>query len=147
MHIGMKHPVPAVAAIIIRDHAILLIRRGTEPGLGKWSVPGGSMEIGETIEEAVKREVLEETGLVIDVGDLAGVSNLIVKQDDTILFHYILLDYFAVVVSGVAVPATDAVECKWVSFDDLGKYDLTSSLVDRLREHNILQVSVRSSLP
>jgi ADP-ribose pyrophosphatase len=110
MHIGMKHPVPAVAAIIVKNHEILLIKRGAEPGAGKWSIPGGSMEIGETIEEAVKRETLEETGLVIDVGKLAGVSDLIVKQDDTILFHYILLDYYVTVVSGEPAAATDAVE-------------------------------------
>lgn len=139
----MKHPVPAVAAIIVRNREILLIKRGAEPNLGKWSIPGGSMEIGETIEEAVKRETLEETGLVIDVGEFAGVSDLIVKQDDTILFHYILLDYFGTVVSGAAAAATDATECRWVPFDDLGKYDLTPAILDRFRKLGFIE----SSLP
>lgn len=133
----MKHPVPAVAAVIIRDQEILLIKRGAEPGIGQWSIPGGSMEIGETIEEAVKREVVEETGLIVEVGELAGVYNLIVKQDNEILFHYVLLDYFAKVISGTASAATDAAECRWVPFADLGSYSLTASLAKRLREMGI----------
>ena len=64
----MKHPVPAVGAIILKDDKILLVKRGAEPGIGKWSIPGGSMEFGETMEEAVKREVKEETGLDVEVG-------------------------------------------------------------------------------
>jgi len=138
MNTGMKHPKPAVAAVIVRDQEILLIKRGAEPGMGQWSIPGGSMNIGETIEEAVKREVLEETGLVVEVGKLAGVYNLIVRQDDEILFHYVILDYFAKVVSGTAAAATDAVECRWVPFSELKDYEMTELLAKRLKEMGVM---------
>jgi ADP-ribose pyrophosphatase YjhB (NUDIX family) len=138
MHIGFKHPVPAVAAIILRGREILLVKRGGEPGLGKWSAPGGSMEIGETLQEALKREVREETGLEIEVGKLASVSDLIVKQDNDIAFHYVLIDYYATVVSGNLIAATDALDCRWVSLDEIRKYDVTASLIDRLRDNGLI---------
>lgn len=137
----MKNPVPAVAAIILRGDQILLIERGSEPGMGKWSVPGGSMEIGETIEEAVKREVREETGLEINVGKLAGVCDLIIRRGGDIRFHYVLLDYFATVESGEPVAATDAAECRWVRLSDIGNYDVTRTLLDRLREHKMIEIN------
>lgn len=139
MHTGFKHPVPAVAAIILRDDQILLIKRGAEPGYGKWSVPGGSVEIGETLEEAVKREVLEETGLRIRVGKLAGLTDLIVKHEGDIQFHYVIIDYFAIAEEGIAHASTDALECKWVHLNELKDYDITSSLLDRLREHGLVE--------
>jgi 8-oxo-dGTP diphosphatase len=138
MHTGLKNPVPAVAAIILRGDEILLIRRGCEPGIGKWSVPGGSVEIGETLEEAVKREVREETGLEIEVGELAGVSDLIAKRDGELQFHYVLIDYLAAVTHGEAVAATDAAECRWVRLDEIGAYDVTKTLLDRLRENGLI---------
>jgi mutator protein MutT len=132
------HPITAVAAIILQNDKILLIKRGSEPNIGKWSIPGGSIEFGETLEEAVKREVREETGLEINVGELAGVLDLIVKSDGNIQFHYVLIDYFAAVVSGEAVAGTDAAECCWVPLDDLHSYDLTTSLEEMLKKHKIM---------
>lgn len=138
MHIRCRYPVPAVAAIIIRSRDILLIKRGREPNLGKWSVPGGRVELGETLEEAVKREVLEETGLEVELGDLAGVCDLIVKHDEQISFHYVLLDYYATIVSGIPAAASDATECRWVSLDQIKEYDVTPSLIDRLRQNGLI---------
>lgn len=137
MHIGLRYPVPAVAAIIMRDGEILLVRRGSEPGIGKWSVPGGSVEIGETLVEAIKREVMEETGLEIDVGDFAGISDLIVRKDGEIQFHYVLSDFFATAKPGEPVAATDASDCRWVPLDEIANYDVTNSLLDRLRAHGL----------
>jgi 8-oxo-dGTP diphosphatase len=138
MRNGMRNPIPAVAAIILRDREVLLVKRGAEPALGKWSVPGGSVEIGETLEEALKREVREETGLEIQVGTLAGVCDLIVRREVEIRFHYVLIDYFATVVSGEPVAATDVSECRWVPLDQIGRYDVTASLLDRLRERGLI---------
>lgn len=134
-----QKPVPAVAAIILRDREILLIRRGGEPGLGLWSIPGGSVELGETLEEALKREVREETALEIQVGKLAGVHNLVVCEEGRIRFHYVILDYFADVVSGEMCPATDVTDCRWVRLDELGQYELTDSLITRLKEFQIIK--------
>ncbi len=139
MHIGYKHPVPAIGAIILRGEEILLIKRGNEPDKGKWSVPGGSVEFGETLTEGVKREVREETGLEIQVGDLAGVCDLIVRGNEGITFHYVLIDYFATALPGEPVAATDAAECRWVKLADIGDYDVTRTLLDRLGERGMIE--------
>ena len=137
----LTHPKTAVAAIILRDHEILMVRRGVEPGLGKWSIPGGSIELGETMEDALRREVWEETGLEIKVGDFAGVIDLIVRDENgQISFHYVILDYFATIISdGEACPATDVTECRWIPLDELKNYDITESLIKRLTRLGLLE--------
>ncbi len=132
------YPRPAIGAIIIRGNDILLIRRGAEPGRGRWSVPGGSVELGETLHEAVIRETFEETGLTVEVGKLAGVYELIIRDDEGISFHYVLIDFFAASRSGEPVAASDASECRWVPLDGLGEYDVTESLLACLRENNLI---------
>jgi mutator protein MutT len=139
-------PTPAVAAIILRDLEILLVKRGAEPSIGLWSIPGGSVELGETLEEALKREVREETGLEVNVGEIAGVSDLIIKQYGRVTYHYILIDYFASVTSGEVTAGTDATDCKWVSLDEIERYDVTQSLLDRLREHGLIEPEQQSEL-
>lgn len=139
MNVEVRHPIPAVAAIVLRGDAILLMKRGKEPGIGKWSIPGGSVELGETLEEALKREVMEETGLDIEIGDFAGFFELIIRTDGEIPFHYVILDYFATARPGEAVAATDAADCRWVPMRSLGDYDVTTSLLDRLREHQLIE--------
>jgi 8-oxo-dGTP diphosphatase len=138
MHTDRQHPVPAVGAIILRDDEILLIKRATEPALGKWSVPGGSVEMGESLTEAVKREVKEETNLEVVVGELAGLTDLIVKKDGVLTWHYVLINYFATAADGVPTPATDVSECHWVKLSDLGNYDVTKTLIDRLRDLRLI---------
>lgn len=122
------HPIPAVAAVIVENGSILLIRRGVEPSLGKWSVPGGSVEPEESLTDAVKREVREETGLEIEVGAVAGVFDLIVPGS----FHYVIIDYFARATGGVLKAGDDAAEARWVPLSELGDYELTDHLRERL---------------
>ncbi len=128
-----KHPIPAVAGVVVRDGDILLVRRGKEPSRGKWSVPGGSVEWAETLVEAVKREVREETGLEIEVGDVAGVYDLMLTG-----YHYILIDYFAYPTGGTLTPGSDADDARWVPIEDLDQYELTEHLRERLREMGVL---------
>jgi ADP-ribose pyrophosphatase YjhB (NUDIX family) len=115
-----------VAAVVWnRDGQFLLIRRTKEPRRGQWSLPGGRLELGETLEEGARREVREETGLEVEILGLAGVAELI---DDRAAgaegLHYVLVDFSARVVSGVAVAASDAAEATWFDFRELADVPL-----------------------
>jgi len=134
-----RGPVPAVSAIVLRDDAVVLVKRAAEPGLGKWAFPGGSVEFGETLEDAVKRESLEETGLEIEVGDLAGASDLIVRRDEQVEWHYVLISFLASVRSGRLLAGTDVSECRWVKLSDVTDYDLTRSARERLEQLGLLR--------
>ena len=155
-----RKPIPAVAAVMVRDGKLLLIKRGVEPSKGKWSVPGGRVEWGETLIEAVKREVCEETGLEIEVGPLAGVYDLLSERPtsnvqrptskrekaepgDTphsslLTHHYVIIDYFATPVGGELTPGDDAADARWVPLEDLSNYELTEHLRERLAEMGII---------
>lgn len=133
-------PVPAVAAVIVESGRILLVRRAVEPSKGKWSVPGGSVEWGESLTEAVKREVREETGLEVEVGEVAGVFDLITNSSQPDAgYHYVIIDYFAQAVGGELRPGDDAGEARWVKLDELDEYELTPHLRERLDEMGIFR--------
>jgi ADP-ribose pyrophosphatase YjhB (NUDIX family) len=121
-------PIVGVGAIVFDDAGhVLLVERGKPPSLGLWSVPGGKLEPRETLAQAVAREVLEETGLVVEVGTLACVLERI--GDD---HHFVLLDYFARVCGGRLAAASDARAARFVSFDELAALPLTEGLADVL---------------
>lgn len=121
-------PIVGAGAVIIKEGKLLLVKRANEPGKGRWSVPGGIVDLGETLNDAVSREILEETGLVIRVGEPAGVFDYIEKDKKGVIkFHYIIIDYFADVISGEPKASSDVADVKWVNLGDLGKYALTSS--------------------
>jgi len=87
-------PLVGVGAIIIESDRVVLVKRGHAPLLGKWSVPGGVLEVGETLREAAAREAKEETGLLVEVGELLGVYDRVLRDDtDRVLYHYVLIDF------------------------------------------------------
>ncbi len=133
-------PTPAVSAIIIEDGSVLLIKRAFEPARGKWSAPGGSVEFGETLVDAVKRETLEETGLEIEVSGLAGVSDVIVSGNGSgkITHHYVLISFFAKVVGGELKASSDAEDARWVALSDIRNWDVTKTLINRLVENGLI---------
>jgi 8-oxo-dGTP diphosphatase len=107
-------PLVGVGAIIIEDGRVLLIKRAKAPLLGEWSIPGGMLELGETLREAAAREALEETGLVIETADLLGVFDRVVRDaDQRILYHYVLIDFLCHRRSGDLCAAADAAEARW----------------------------------
>jgi 8-oxo-dGTP diphosphatase len=119
-------PFAGVGAIIFRGDEVLLIKRGSMPSLGKWSIPGGLVELGESLGAAVRREVLEEVGLEVKVIDLVAVlDRVVLDENDRIEYHYILLDFLCEAADGNPHAATDADECSFVSLKDLSRYDLT----------------------
>lgn len=120
-------PIVGVGAIIVNGRKLLLEKRKEMPGKGKWTVPGGLVEIGETLEETVVREVKEETGLSVKNPELFDVlTRVILDQTARVKYHYVIIDYSVHVKSGQLKAADDAAELRWVSFDEVEDYDLTN---------------------
>jgi 8-oxo-dGTP diphosphatase len=119
-------PIVGVGAIIYDGTHILLIRRDQEPAKGRWPFPGGVVELGETISDALRREALEETGLEVEPGELMAIIDWILRDDGgRIQYHYVILDFLARPVSGALHPGDDAAEVCWASLADLDQLDVT----------------------
>ena len=119
-------PIVGVGAIIRDGARILLIRRDREPAKGRWTFPGGVVELGETVHDAVCREALEETGLQVEVSDLVAIVDRILHDDaDRIQYHYVILDFLARPVAGTLRPGDDANDVLWVSLPELDDLDVT----------------------
>lgn len=115
-----EHPIIGVAAIVLRGDDVLLVQRGREPARGLWGLPGGMLELGETVAEGVRREVLEECGVEVEVGPLVGVFEPMQRDDDGLLrYHYVVLDYLARYVGGELLAADDADDARWVALEGL----------------------------
>jgi 8-oxo-dGTP diphosphatase len=137
-------PIAGVGAVIVGQRpggepVVLLIRRGQEPLKGEWSLPGGVVELGETLEEAIRREVLEETGLRVDVVDVAKAFDRISRDGDgRVRYHYVLVDFWCRVAGGADLQraiacATDAMEARWAGRGELeGLTPLTVEIIQKV---------------
>lgn len=129
-----QKPLVGVGAIIFRDDTVLLIQRGREPSYGKWSIPGGAVELGETLREAVFREVSEEVGLEVRVKDLVvALDRVILDRNGGIEYHYVLLDFLCEWIEGEPFPASDVLNCAFVQLDELSRYRLTDGTEQVIR--------------
>lgn len=123
-----RNPVLGVGAIILDGNQMLLEKRKNSPGKGKWSVPGGLVELGETAEQAIIREVKEETGLEVYNPRLIDVVNHInLDEKGAVLYHYVIIDYLVTSKGGRPKAASDAQDLKWIPFCEISKYNLTES--------------------
>ena len=123
-----KKPVVGVGAIILDGDQILLEKRKNSPGKGKWTVPGGLVELGESMEQAVIREVEEETRLEVYDPRLVDVVNYIsLGERGSVMYHYVIVDYLVTVKDGKLKAASDADALRWVPFNEVEEYDLTES--------------------
>jgi ADP-ribose pyrophosphatase YjhB (NUDIX family) len=128
------HPRVGVGAIVLHEGRVLLVKRGRPPGQGKWSVPGGLVDVGETTIEAARREVREECGIEVRVEGLVGVLDRVTRDDDgRVRYHWVLVDYLAFPRSTDLVVGDDAAEARWVGLDEVEKYDTTDGLGDMIR--------------
>ena len=118
-------PVVGVGGVVIRDGTVLLIRRGSEPLKGEWSLPGGMLELGEPLEAAVRRELLEETGLQVEPVAVVEVFDRIVPDGGRVRYHYVIVDYLCLLKGGTLQASSDVTEARWVRRDDLRHYRLT----------------------
>jgi ADP-ribose pyrophosphatase YjhB (NUDIX family) len=117
-------PIPGVAGLTLRGRKVLLVERGKAPHDGLWGLPGGVVEVGETLEEAVTREVLEETSVVVRPTEFLQVFNSINREEDKVRTHYILFEFLCEYVSGEVEPGDDAPDARWVSIDDLDSVNI-----------------------
>ena len=123
-----KKPIVGVGAIILDGDQILLEKRKNSPGKGKWTIPGGLVDLGENVEQAVIREVKEETGLEVYDPRLVDVVNYIsLGERGSVMYHYVIIDYLVTVKEGKPKAASDADALKWVPFSEVEEYDLTES--------------------
>lgn len=120
-----ERPISSMAACVFKDDKILIVRRANPPSQGMWSLPGGVIELGETIQETTRREVAEECGIEIGVGEIFHAENLIVFDErGDIRFHYIVTYLLAYYKSGEARPGSDATDIKWVKVEELPEFDM-----------------------
>lgn len=127
-------PKVGVGGILLDGSRVLLVRRGKEPGQGLWSIPGGELNWGETLQEGVVREVREETGLVVQVESLAGITEVrFPAEDPNPQFHYVLIDFFCTLLSGDLACSDDAVEAAWFDLSQLDKLPTTEGLSEKLQ--------------
>ena len=123
-----NQPVVGIGAVIINQGKIALIKRGNEPSKGKWTIPGGLVELGENLQAAVIRETKEETCLEVDNPCLIDVvDNVDLDEQGKVKYHYVIIDYLVHVKAGTIKAASDAAELRWVPFDEVEDYNLTAS--------------------
>src|SRR5262249_33391718 len=138
------YPRVGVGAVILHEDKVLLVRRGKAPSFGKWSLPGGLVELGETTHEAISREIREECGIKIRVVDVAGVIDRVVKDDaDRVRYHYVLVDYLAYPDSLDVEAGDDAAEAQWFEIGRVADLDTTQGLLDMIRRAEALRGGTR----
>ena len=139
-----EHPRVGVGGVVVHEERALLIRRASPPLQGEWSIPGGMLELGETLEQGVARELTEETGLEVQVVDLIEVFERIFpappNSDGTPgdaarpQFHFVILDYLCRMQGGTLAAASDALEFAWAREEELAKFDLTAAATRVIRK-------------
>jgi len=132
----------AVGTIVIKDEKILLVKRNKAPHKDLWAIPGGSVELGETLQEAAERELREETGLTIKAGDPIHTFDLIEREKDgRLMFHYVIVDLEAECVSGEIRPADDAQDARWFEPEGVKRIAMSDSTRKLLRKIGFLYSS------
>ncbi len=133
-----QYPVIGVGTVVWDGDRVLLVRRGRPPRQGQWSLPGGAQQLGETVAEAARREIREETGLEVEVGEIVTTVDLIERDDrGRVRYHYTLIDFTAEAASSALVPGDDAADARWFTLDQLpalGLWSETLRIIGLARE-------------
>jgi ADP-ribose pyrophosphatase YjhB (NUDIX family) len=117
-------PIVGVGAVVLDGNQVLLVRRGQEPMKGEWSIPGGVLDLGETLESAVRREVLEETGLQVETRAIVEVLDKVVVENRRVRYHYVLIDFLCVGRGGTLRAGSDADDARWISHKELASHGI-----------------------
>lgn len=125
-----SRPLVGVGAVIVDRGRVVLVRRGRAPSLGEWSIPGGLVRVGERLKDAVVREAVEETGLIVEPGHLLElVERIFPDPDGRIRFHYVVADYFCSVKDGNLSPSSDALDASWFRREDLERLGIGRAMM------------------
>jgi 8-oxo-dGTP diphosphatase len=128
-----ERPIVGVGGIALDGARVLLVQRAAEPLKGQWSIPGGALELGESLTEGVARELLEETGIAVEVTEIVEVLNRVLKTPDgRVKYHYVLIDYLCRPLHPGSVPkaGSDAGDARWIRRADLGEYQLRPDMLE-----------------
>jgi 8-oxo-dGTP diphosphatase len=128
-----ERPMVGVGILIRRGDRYLLIKRAADPDAGLWSIPGGLVEVGERAADAAVREAREETGLDVEVVEILGVVDKIIREGGRVKFHFVIVDYLAEPRGGALEASSDALDAVWVGAEEFPRYELSSTLVELLR--------------
>jgi len=121
------HPVVGVGAVVVRDGKALVVKRAHEPRKGEWSLPGGLLELGESLQDAARREIKEETSLDIEVGPVIETFDRVHRDDQgKIRYHFVIVDFVCWANGGEAVPGSDAEGVAWVTADEIDDYKINA---------------------
>jgi 8-oxo-dGTP diphosphatase len=135
-----NRPLLGVGSVIVSNGRVVLIRRGSSPDYGLWSIPGGLVNKGERLREACARESLEETGIRVEVKELLEVLSRIVYDDEwRVQYQFVIVDFRAEPIEGELKASTDALEARYVRFEDLKDYEITEAVKDLLRKVGIMK--------
>lgn len=127
-------PVVGVGAVVVAEDRALIVRRAHEPRQGEWSLPGGRVELGETLLDAVRREIREETGLDVEVGPIVEVFDRIHLVDDRVRYHFVIVDYLCRPVGGALQAGDDATAVAWVMAGELEGYAVNAHAAAVIRK-------------
>ncbi len=130
-----EYPIASVGVVIVKDGKVLLAQRGKDPARGRWTIPGGAIEVGETLHEAAKREIMEECNIEVAIGSLYKSYDSIVRDAaGRIRFHYVILDVLGTQVAGEVRAGGDVTDVRWVGTDDLGTIDVLPTVAELVRD-------------
>lgn len=132
-------PRVGVGAVVLREGRVLLVRRGAAPATGLWAIPGGALELGETLQEAAEREIREETGIAIRAGEPLFTCDVIRRDSaGAVRFHYVIVDMAAEYVAGEVRGGDDALEARWVAPEETAQLSVTDTTLKLLRQIGFL---------
>ena len=129
------HPLVGVGAVIVENQRVVLVKRAQPPIQGQWSIPGGMLEVGELVRDAAVREAREETGLIVEPGELLGVYDRVLRDaGGRVQYHYVLVDFLCRPVGGELRAASDAAEVRWFTREELPALELVEDTQDVIRK-------------